>query len=231
MIMKWWNAKGRISAYLDNAIPVAERQAMRQHLNVCRDCALESKEQLRLRRALGSLPARIPPVDLALRLRVGASRAKAEVRGPGRWPRFRSRLSLALDNLMRPLALPAAGGLCSAIFLFSALVPAFMPTYAMARTVSPWDPPTMLITEPMVKYMAPIAFGGDAVVDVNVDDHGCILGYSIVSSTGPDNEQLRHSIESNLVFTEFWPATAFGVPVAGTIRISYRSPAGIDVKG
>ncbi len=132
---------------------------------------------------------------------------------------------------MRPLALPAAGGLCSAIFLFSALVPAFMPTYAMARTPSLWDPPTMLLTEPMVKYMAPIAFGGDAVVDVNIDDHGCIVGYSIVSSTGPDDAQLRRSIENNLLFTEFWPATAFGVPVAGTIRISYRSPAGIDVKG
>jgi hypothetical protein len=231
MIMKCWNAKSRISAYLDDALPVAEGQAMRQHLNACRDCALESREQQRLRQAVGSLPRRIPPSDLTLRLRVVASKARTELRGPGRWTRFRNRLSLALENLMRPLALPAAGGLCSAIFLFSALVPTFMPTYAMARTASLWDPPTMLITEPMVKYMAPIAFGGDAVVDVNIDDHGCIIGYSIVSSTGPDNEQLRRSIENHLVFTEFWPATAFGVPVAGTIRISYRSPAGIDVKG
>lgn len=231
MIMKCWNARSRISAYLDNAMPVAERQAMRQHLNACRECALESKQQQRLSQAVRSLPRRIPPSDLTLRLCVAASKVRAEVRGPGRWPRFRDRLSLALDNLMRPLALPAAGGLCSAIFLFSALVPAFMPTYAMARTASLWDPPTMLLTEPMVKYMAPIAFGGDAVVDVNIDDHGCIAGYTIVSSTGPDNEQLRRSIQNNLLFTEFWPATAFGVPVSGTIRISYRSPAGIDVKG
>ncbi len=231
MIMTCWNAKSRISAYLDDVLPAAERQALRQHLNACRDCALESREQQRLHQAVGSLPRRIPPSDLALRLRVIASKARTEVQGPGRWARFRDRLSLALDNLMRPLAVPAVGGLCSAIFMFSALVPAFMPTYAMAGTASLWDPPTMLITEPMVKYMAPIAFGGDAVVDVNVDDHGCISGYSIVSSTGPDNEQLRRSIENNLVFTEFWPATSFGVPVAGTIRISYRSPAGIDVKG
>lgn len=212
-------------------MPVAERQAMRRHLDGCRDCALESKEQQRLSEAVRSLPRRIPPSDLTLRLRVTASKVRAEVRGPGRWLRFRDRLSLALENLMRPLALPAAGGLCSAVFLFSALVPAFMPTYAMARTTSLWDPPTMLLTEPMVKYMAPIAFGGDAVVDVNIDDHGCIAGYTIVSSTGPDSEKLRRSIENNLLFTEFWPATAFGVPVAGTIRISYRSPAGIDVKG
>src|SRR5579862_4980641 len=170
MIMTCWNAKSRISAYLDNALPAAERQAMRQHLNACRDCTLKSSEQQRLRQAVGSLPRRIPPSDLTLRLRVGASKARTELRGPGRWTRFRDRLSLALDNLMRPLAVPAVGGLCSAIFMFSALVPTFMPTYAMARIASPWDPPTMLITEPMVKYMAPIAFGGDAVVDVNIDD-------------------------------------------------------------
>ena len=231
MTMKCRNARARISAYLDNAMPSAERQAVRQHLSACSKCALESREQQRMSGAVRSLPRLMPPADLTLRLRVAASKARAEVRGPGRWRRFCDRVSLGLENLMRPLALPAVGGLCSAIFMFSTLVPTFMPTFAMGQTVSPWDPPTMLLTEPMVKYIAPVAFGGDAVVDVDVDDHGCIIGYSIVSSTGPDNAQLHRSIENNLLFTEFWPATAFGVPVSGTIRISYRSPAGIDVKG
>lgn len=224
-------SKRRIAAYLDNALATEEGQAMRQHLSVCRNCALESGEQQRVRRTLGSLPRKNPPPDLALRLRVAASKVRAEVRGPGRWERFRDRVSLGLDNLMRPLALPAAGGICSAVLLFSSLLPTFMPAFAMASNQSPFDPPTMLITEPMVKYMAPIAFGGDADVDVNVDDHGCILGYTIVSSSGPDHDQLRRAIQNNLLFTEFWPATAFGVPVAGTIRLSYRSAAGIDVKG
>jgi Putative zinc-finger len=229
--MKCWNAKSRISAYLDNAMPAGERQGMRQHLDACRSCALESGEQQQLRHAIRSLPRRIPPADLTLRLRVAASKARAEIQGPGRWLRWRNRISLGLEHLMRPLALPAVGGLCSAIFMFSALVPAFMPAYAMARTTSLWDPPTMLMTQPMVKYMAPIAFGGDAVVDLKINDHGCIVAYAIVSAPGADTEQVRHSIENNLLFTEFWPATAFGVPIAGTIRISYRSPAGIDVKG
>src|SRR5262249_4883893 len=136
-----------------------------------------------------------------------------------------------LDHMMRALALPAAGGLCSAIFLFSSLVATFRPTYEMARSTSIFDPPTMLITQPMVKYMAPIAFGGDAVVDVNVDMQGRIVSYTIFNAPDQNSDQLRRSIENNLLFTEFWPATAFGVPVAGTVRISYRSPAGIDVKG
>ena len=209
----------------------SERQAVRNHLNTCRACALESAEQQRLRCTVRSLPRRIPPADLTLRLRVIASKARAEIQGPDRWTRLRNRLSLGLENLMRPMALPAVGGLCSAVFMFSALIQSFMPAFAMARTVSPFDPPTMLLTEPMVKYIAPISFGGDAVVDVKIDNNGCIYGYTIVSTTGENDEQLRRSIQNNLLFTEFWPATSFGVPVSGTIRISYRSPAGIDVKG
>lgn len=212
-------------------MPSAERQAVRDHLNGCRACALESGEQLRLRQVVRSLPRRTPPADLTLRLRVIASKARAEIQGPGRWVRMRDRVGLGLRNLMRPMALPAVGGLCSAVFMFSALIQTFMPAFAMARSASDFDPPTMLLTEPMVKYIAPITFGGDAVVDVKIDNNGCVIGYRIVSEPGQNDEQLRRSIENNLLFTEFWPATSFGVPVSGTIRISYRSPAGIDVKG
>ena len=132
---------------------------------------------------------------------------------------------------MRPLALPAVGGLCSAIFLFSALVPTFVPAFAMGNATL-GDVPTMLTTQPMVKYLAPVAFGGeDAEVDLTIDDQGRIVDYVIVSAPGQTSEQLRRTIENNLLFTEFWPATAFGKPVAGTVRISFRSAAGIDVKG
>jgi hypothetical protein len=212
-------------------MPADERQALRQHLSACPNCARQSNGQLRVRGAVRSLPRLNPPADLTLRLRVAASKARAEVRGPGRWSRWRDRFELALSHLMRPLALPAVGGLCSAIFLFSALVPTFNPTFVVSAT-SPWDVPTMLTTQPMVKYMAPIAFGGDAMVDVNVDGQGRIVSYVIVGdASGQNSDQVRRSIENNLLFTEFWPATAFGVPIAGSIRISYRSPAGIDVKG
>ncbi|MBZ5610319.1 MAG: zf-HC2 domain-containing protein [Acidobacteriia bacterium] len=216
---------------MDDALPARERQAVRQHLGACRACTRESNEQRRVREAVRSLPQRTVPADLSMRLRVAASKVRTEVRGPGRWSRWRDRVELSLSHLMRPLALPAAGGLCSALFLFSALAPAFTPTFAMVRNASPWDIPTSLTTQPMVKYVAPVAFGGDAVVDLQLDDHGQMIGYTIVSAPSENTEQLRRSIENNLLFTEFWPATAFGVPVAGTIRISYRSPAGIDVKG
>jgi len=129
---------------------------------------------------------------------------------------------------MRPVALPAIGGLCSAVFLFSSLVPTFQSAFT---AISPGDVPTMLTTEPMLKCTAPVAFGeGDAMVDLQIDDQGRIVDYMIVSAPGQQNDQLRRNIENSLLFTEFWPATTFGHGVAATVRISFRSSR-IDVRG
>ncbi len=151
--------------------------------------------------------------------------------GASPWSRWRDRVELSLHNLMRPLALPAVGGLCSAVFLFSTLVPMFKSAFALSES---GDIPTMLTTEPLLKYMGPVAFtDGDAVVDLQLDDQGRIIDFTIVSAPGQQSEKLRHSIENSLLFTEFRPATTFGRGVASTVRISFRSSRNsrIDVRG
>jgi hypothetical protein len=194
--------------------------------------ARETERHQRIREALRSLPQRTPPPDLTLRLRLAASKALARTAsGASPWRRWRDRSRLALTNLMRPLALPLAGGLCSAIFLFSALVPTFTSTYAANKTPSLWDVPTMLNTEPMVKYMAPIAFAEASVdVDLKIDEEGRVVNYAIVSASGPQSDELRRRVENNLLFAEFWPATAFGRPIVGTVRVSFRSTH-LEVRG
>lgn len=196
------------------------------------ECARETERYQRIREALRSLPQRTPPAELTLRLRLVASKVRVEAAsGAGPLRRFLDRSQLALTNLMRPLALPLAGGLCSAIFLFSALVPTFTATYAANKTPSLWDVPTMLNTEPTVKCMAPVAFGeADAIVDLRIDEEGRVVNYAIVSAPGPQTEELRRRIENNILFAEFWPATAFGRPIAGTVRVSFRSTH-LDVRG
>lgn len=229
--MQCSKVKARISAYLDNAVPEQERGEMRQHMNQCRNCTRESERHQRIREALRSLPRRTPPPDLTLRLRVAASKARSQAAG-GRsvWHRWMDHFQLAVTNLMRPLALPLAGGLGAAIILFSSLVPTFNSTYAASAAISPWDVPTMLNTEPTVKYMAPVAFDSDAIVDLKIDDQGRVVDYTIVSGSGAQTDQLRHQIENNLLFTEFWPATAFGRPISGTVRVSFRS-SHLEVRG
>jgi hypothetical protein len=230
--MHCWNVRRRVSAYLDNAVAEEERREMRQHMQDCGACAREPERYQRIREALRSLPRRTPPPELALRLRVAASKAQArKSSGASPWARWCNRAQLALSNLMRPLALPLAGGLCSAVCLFSALVPTFNSTFAANKSPSPWDVPTMLNTEAMVKCVAPVAFGdADALVEVSIDDQGRVVGYTIVRPTGKPSPDLRRRIENQLPFLEFWPATAFGKPISGTITVSFGS-SHIEVKG
>jgi hypothetical protein len=207
-----------------------ERRLLKRHLNVCRECALESERYAELREKLRSLPVRVPPPDLSTQLRVVASKVRMEsLAGTSPWRRWWDRVEFSLRNLMRPLALPAVGGLCSAVFLFSTFVPMFKSAFAMSES---GDVPTMLVTQPMLKYMAPVAFAnnGDAIVDLQLDDQGQIVDFTIVSAPGGQSETLRRSIKNSLLFTEFWPATTFGRGVAGTIRFSFRTSR-IDVRG
>ncbi|HTC36398.1 MAG TPA: anti-sigma factor [Bryobacteraceae bacterium] len=228
--MECFTVKQRVSDYLDDAVTAEEGRLVERHLNTCQECALQTEWYSSMREKLRSLPPRTAPPELTTRLRVLASKVRTESAGGATpWSRWRDRVELSLHHLMRPLALPAVGGLCSAVFLFSTLVPTFKSAFGLASLSG--DVPTMLTTQPTLKDTAPVAFSnGDAVVDLQLDDRGTIINYTIVSDAGQQSEKLRHSIENSLLFTEFWPATTFGRPVAGTIRISFRNSR-IDVRG
>jgi hypothetical protein len=179
--------------------------------------------------ALRELRRRVPPASLSSSLRVLASRERdRRLRGANR--AFWDRAHLFFDNLMRPLALPFAGGIFSAVLLFSMCV---IPTYPL-RGSSTVDVPTTLYTQAAVKQTGPVAATSDVVVDVTVeplaDGTGRMVDYQILCGNAAKNEALRRSIESFLIFTVFQPATALGQPVLGKIRLSLQSSQ-IDVKG
>lgn len=174
--------------------------------------------------ALRKLRRRTPPPELSGALRVLASRERQRyIRGAGIG--FTDRLRLLSDNLMRPLALPFAGGLFSALALFAMWV---IPTYPL-RGSSTADIPIVWTTQAAVKQIGPVAASDNVVVDVTVDDTGRMIDYHIVSGLAND-EELRRNIENFLIFTVFQPATALGQPVEGKIRLSLQS-SHIDVKG
>lgn len=178
-----------------------------------------------LDRMLRRLRPPVPPAELATSLRVLASRELSRRQG---WS-WIERLRLVADNLMLPLALPLAGGVFSTVVLFSMWL---VPTYPM-RGVSTFDVPTMLTTEATVKGTGPIgASGEDVIVDVTVNGEGRMVDYTIVSGRNMMKDAAwRRNLENMLLFTEFTPATAFGLPTAGKMRLSLRPSSHIDVKG
>jgi hypothetical protein len=185
-----------------------------------------------LSRALGRLPVRIPPPGLTTSLRVIASRERQRALDRmtlrRKWETWRDRVSLSATNVMRPLALPFAGGIVSALVLFSMWV---VPTFPVLGKTTP-DVPTMLTTAPAVKDTAAMGVaGGDVVLDVTVDDQGRMVDYTILSGARLQHDPaLRRRLENMLLFTQFVPATEFGRPVPSKLRLSLFTSY-INVKG
>ncbi|MCU0245242.1 MAG: hypothetical protein MUC42_01630 [Bryobacter sp.] len=198
-----------------------------------------SPEARIVRDALRSLPRRRAPQDLTMKLRILASRERVrqlERRTfATRWQAMRDRWSLSLENLARPLALPAAGGLLSAFILFSMLV---APTYPLRDLRPQGDIPTVLKSGPSLSstgILDSINNDSDFFIDVVVNEQGRVVDYSFSDNTAlAKDPALRRNVGNVLFFTEFNPATEWSGgkcwPVSGKLRISLRRGS-IDVKG
>ncbi len=220
-----------IAALVDAAEP-REAQEMMRHVDACPDCAETVNDYRRVRESLRSLPVRKPSADLTTALRVIASherkRRHARLTFAHSFAAWRDRAHLTLKNLMQPLALPVAGGLSAAMLLFGVLVPDL--TFEVHPIHS--DVPTGLFTSASVKDVYwPTIGEADIVVDLMIDDQGRFTDYTIVSGGSLlRDESTRRRFESSLLLTQFTPATSFGQPTSGRVRVSFRTSR-IDIKG
>lgn len=181
--------------------------------------------------ALGRLPRRNAPREVTDRLRVLASREASRRRSRSSFPalvaHLRDELRLRVDNLMRPVAVPFAGGLVSAMLLFGALAPALT-----VQRVVRGDVPTNLSTQ--ASLASSISFDlidSDLIVDVAIDEQGRVASYSIpTDQSWAHDTALVRSVENTLLLTRFTPATFFGQPATGKIRITLRRSQ-VEVRG
>jgi len=172
---------------------------------------------------LRSLPPRVPPAGLTTSLRVIASRERkrlVENRSPGQiFVAWLERTRFMLQDMLRPLMLPATGGLFSAVVLFSMWV---VPTYPMRAKMAldiPADFATADVVD-VVKGSAGVGLRESVLLDVEVDDQGHFVDYQVVSgASAVSDPTTRRRVENLLYFTKFAPATSFGMPMAGRARI------------
>jgi hypothetical protein len=231
--MDCYGVRRFLAGYCDDSLPSEKRQAVRAHLAGCRSCAARSQQYVRGRAALRALPVLTPPKQLLVSLRILASRESARRQlgegPPGPLARWAVRTRLQAQALMRPLALPMAGGLLSAVLLFGLVVPNF---FAPSRATHNADVPTILSTEPSFVGMGPFSFGGDeVVVDLIVDSQGRFVDYSLpTGQSWVRDPEAKRSVENALLFTRFSPGTTFGQPALSRIRITLRRSY-IDVRG
>lgn len=209
-----------ISAFIDHSLDVEERESIRVHLENCRVCHVRAEQVSRLRSELRGMPVAVPPAMLTSRLRVMASHERARTLAhqsyAALWKYWRDRLALKVNNMMRPVALPFAGGLLSALFLFGMLVPT-LGFHHNSRN----DVPLSLYTQASVDEISPFGITtDDTVVELTIDEKGQITDYVIPA--GKDSRQLEANIANMVLFSTFTPATWFGQPTSGKILVSFR---------
>ncbi len=214
-----------LSPFLDGALSEGESRVVSLHLAGCRACTQYSTGLARVREELRQLPRVPAPPELNLRLRVIASREQARKR-PIFWPAFIEswlvRTELRLRDLMRPLAVPAAGGLIMSVVLFMALVD----TLAFPRNFLN-DTPSGLYTQVTVDDLPPFGFSGsDVVVELTIDERGVVSNYTVPN--GQVSREALQQIGKMILYTSFNPATAFGQPISGKVLLTFHR---INVRG
>ena len=96
-----------LSAMNDCRLRESEHAAVVQHLADCANCRRVECELRSVSMALKEVAPKRPPLELTYRLRVLASHERARMlKGSDWWATIRFRL----NQILRPLAVPAAGG-------------------------------------------------------------------------------------------------------------------------
>jgi hypothetical protein len=219
------------SAYQDGRLAPEDRFSFESHRRVCSSCRVKAEQTREISAQLKALPVRLAPPNLRSELRVIASREALRNRNratlQSRWAAWRTELQLFTDNLMRPLAIPTAGGFFSALILFAMLAPGLSSRVSLTD-----DVPTGLHSDVQVMFMVPPGFSNtqDLIVEVTIDEHGRMTDYNIPSGQALSNPEILRTIENNLLFTRFQPARTFGQPMPAKVLVNFRTNS-IDVKG
>ena len=205
----------------DGGVAAEAREEALAHVAACRACAVEYENLEWQRRVMRSLAEAPVPAKLETKLRVMASyersRQLTRITWRARWEAMRARFALEFENMMKPVALPVAGGLITAMFMFGVLIPSV--SYARIKSI---EPPSPVFTEPDGQVVGEGEFprlesanrnaSGKVVVLLIIDDRGRVKDYHVTQGT------ITPEVKSFILFSVFTPATIFGTPTWGEVQ-------------
>lgn len=216
--MNCGEAQRQLPGYLDGAIQILDRARVSEHLDACSGCRTELESFRRLAVCLANVQPVAVPADLATRIRVEASRSKTF---PARMRYWWQRAKLVFENILEPLAVPATGGILTALVVFILLVQNILVGVPMGAV--PGDLPLNVVQQAQVESLAPFAvpglIAGDhdpaaaVTVEATLDADGDVVSYRIIS--GHSDAAIRNGIEQVLMFSHFRPRLDFGRPTNG----------------
>ncbi len=219
-------ARRLLPGSLDGGLGEREQAQLHAHLAACPGCRSELGAYRQLSAVMSRSERATPPADLALRVRVALNRARdAEPWGRRAW----SRIAITAENMLAPVALPATGGVLTALLTFSLVF--YHLLLGVPLGAVPNDVPIHRIQEARLESLAPFpvpsedAFAGEEdqtlLVEALVNEYGEAVDYRIL--VGPDTLSVRRQLDPVVYFSKYRPQVSFGRPTpGGRVILSFR---------
>jgi hypothetical protein len=211
------NVKLYSPEYVDGRLLPGDQYLISSHLNECEACTAYFEQVSTLRATVRSLPESAIPQGLQTRLRVLASKEQAELKAThgsrtrAVWDKWR----LRLNNLMRPLALPATGGLLSSLVLFGT----FILTIGTTTRIASYEVP--LNSDKAEANLVPIELRSHTVIlTMSFDANGRMADYVMADPTCAYSTDLRAQ-PSTISMPSMPTVFAVAQPISGDIQIKF----------
>ncbi len=216
--MTCWSAKRRVTDFVDGRLRKREHSRVEVHLRNCDACTLLVHQMRSMRSSLIDLPRPVAPSSLRSKLQVMASRERQlQIETDGsRLRRLWNGWKFRMDQLMRPLTIPATGGVVSSVLLFGAL--AF--TIGTTTRQVAYEVP-VIYADRVDANLVPLQLRSSVVLTLSLDGRGRITDYEVRDGSGGfvgDASRLQYN---NISMPEFPSVLALAQPTIGDIRISF----------
>jgi hypothetical protein len=211
--------KQRSADFVDGRLRKREHSKVEAHLRECDYCAVMVYELRSIRSSLVGLPAPKAPALLRSRLLVLASKERQllmETDG-SRWRRIWNNWSFRMRQMMRPITIPATGGLLSTALLFGSVA---LTVGTSARSVG-YDVP-VLFAERSDANLVPLELRNSVVLTLSLDTHGHITDYAVRDGSGAYVSDPGGRLEyNNITMPEIPGVLRAARPTIGDIQISF----------
>lgn len=213
-------------AYIDGELGLAYRWILQQHLVACPDCLDQYERGETFIESVAELQSVQAPASLRTQILLTVWRESEST-----W----ERLGVRFRNWTRPIAVPATGGVLSAVILFVGLMSniTFVPQDLGADIPLTYLTRT-LITDPSMSIAPPFGVTEQIGVEAFIDGQGNVYDFRIIylsSSYSAASAKLRAELANALLAARFDPATNFGRPVLGRVLLSFRPVTHVQVRG
>ncbi|MGC2659848.1 MAG: zf-HC2 domain-containing protein [Bryobacteraceae bacterium] len=214
--MTCFGAKRHITAYLDGRLDAIKHAQVSAHVQSCESCSAHFEQMGAVKSALSNVPRLLAPARLRTQLRVLASREQQliELNGGSHWLAMWSQWKFRMHQMMRPLTIPATGGLISSLILFGTL--AF--TISTTTRVVSYEVPLAYQDEGEANQLPFELRSAKVILNMSFDSSGRLQDYAFADGTAVDSGHLQYL---NVMMPQFPAVLALAHPTSGDIRISF----------